>query len=215
MRLLALFTAATAGLAALALLTFAGPSESWIPLLDAGKNHSFTDIGSDTKTVPELVDSKELGGKVWKIGFAVKDTVGDRTARVKDWKSSSALRIRAFNPGKERITLVLNVFHSGTKNYDTRLVVPIQFQPGRNDIRLAIAELANVNGSAPALGSVTRWFLADEAEKAPTLLVAGLWLEGFRCASRQGPGRPGTVGTYPQGNHAEGERSGAVQHTRG
>src|SRR5262245_7172584 len=145
-------------------------------LLKVGKGQTFTDIGSDDKTRPEPVDNqKELGGKALKVVFAAGDTVGDRAARVTSWKPFTALRFDALNPGKEDVALVLNVFHARTTNYNTRVVVPVKLRPRKNEVSIGIDELANVNGSAPALTSIRKWFLADEAKKGPTVYFGDFW----------------------------------------
>src|SRR5262245_21654970 len=73
-------------------------------LLNVGKGQTFTDIGSDDKTKPELVENqKELGGKAVKVVFAAGDSVGDRVAKVKNWKPFSALRFDILNPGKDTV----------------------------------------------------------------------------------------------------------------
>ncbi len=147
-------------------------------LLNVGKGQTFTEIGSDDKTRPKLVRNvKEPGGKALEVAFFPGDSVGDRVARVTNWKPYSALRCNILNPGKETVTLVLTIFHARTKNYDTRVVVPVKLKPGKNEVRLALDELANVNGSAPNLASIRRWYFADEAKKAPTLSFSDIWLE--------------------------------------
>jgi hypothetical protein len=166
--------------AALTAFALTSPGQTPAPrayLLKVEKDRAFTDIGSDDKTRPEVIDSTELGGKALKVAFAVGDSVGDRSAKVKNWKPFASLHAVMFNPGKEAVTLALNIFHARTRNYDTRVVVPVKLQPGRNDITLGIDELANVNSSAPALTSITKWYFADDARKAPTVLFGDIWLE--------------------------------------
>lgn len=165
-------------------------------LLNVGKGQTFSDIGSDDKTKPELVDDKELGGKALKVAFAAGDTVGDRTAKVKNWKPFSTLHLLAVNPGKEEVKLVLNVFHARTTNYDTRVVHPVTLKPGKNEISIGVDELANVNGSAAALNDVRKWFLADDAKKGPTILFGDMWLDGGEAATG-GPAVPVPGGQQP------------------
>jgi len=148
-------------------------------LLDAGKGQTFTDIGSDDKTKPELVeDFKELGGKALKVAFFKGDSVGDRVAKVKNWKLFATLRVNVFHPGKDTVKLGLNIFHARSTNYNTRIELPVVLKPGKNEVTIGIEELQNTNGSAPALTDIRRWYFADSEGKGPTLYFGDMWLEG-------------------------------------
>lgn len=149
-----------------------------VELLSPNKGHIPTDTGSDGATKMTIESHPDLTGKALKVVMAAKDSFGDRTARVKNWKPFSNLSFDAVNPGKEDIKLVLNVFHKRTTNYPTRVVHPVTLKPGKNSISIGIDELANVNGSAPDLANIGKWYFADEAGKAPTLYLGDLWLEG-------------------------------------
>jgi hypothetical protein len=146
-------------------------------LLNVGKGQIFNDTGMDDKTKPELVESKELGGKAVKVVFFPADSVGDRVAKVTNWKPHSLLRANILNSGKQAVTLTLTVLHARSTNYDTRIVLPVKLDPGRNEVRIDIDSLTNVNGSAPALTSIRRWYFADEQKKGPTIYFGDIWLE--------------------------------------
>jgi len=148
-------------------------------LLDVNKGQNFTDTGMDDKTRPEPGDAPpEMGGKAIKVAFFAGDSVGDRVAKVKSWKPFNALRCTIFNPGQDNVALVLTVLHARSTSYNTRVVVPIRLKPGKNDINLGIDELANVNGSAPDLANIRKWYFADDAKKGPTVYFGDVWLEG-------------------------------------
>jgi hypothetical protein len=148
-------------------------------LLNVTKGQSFSDIGSDDKTKPELVpDFKELGGKAVKVAFFKGDSVGDRVAKVKNWKPFTTLRINVFNPGKEDVKLGLNIFHARSTNYNTRIETFVTFKPGKNEVSIGIDELQNTNGSSAALTDIRRWYFADSEGKEPTLYFGDMWLEG-------------------------------------
>src|SRR5262249_33485221 len=89
-------------------------------LLNVGKGQIFNDTGMDDKTKRELVESKELGGKAVKVFFSPADSVGDRVAKVTNWKPYSLLRANIVNSGKQAVTLTLTVLHARSTNYDTR-----------------------------------------------------------------------------------------------
>lgn len=130
-------------------------------LLKVSGGQTFTDIGSDDKTTPVPVDKQDLT-KGLNVAFAPGDTVGDRVSKVKSWKPFETLHISVVNPSNQPAKLVLSLFHAGTKNYDTRVVLPLVFPPGEHDLVTPVEALANVNGSAPVLSDVRKWYLADE-----------------------------------------------------
>ncbi len=167
--------------AALIVATSSAPGqapESKAYLLDVSRMQSFTEVGSEDKTRPELVeDFKELDDKALKVTFFKGDSVGDRVAKVKNWKPFVTLRLSAFNPGKETVTLGLNIFHARSTNYGTRIEVPVVLKPGKNEVTLGIARLRNTNGSAPMLTDIRRWYFADSDGKGPTVYFGNLVLE--------------------------------------
>jgi hypothetical protein len=148
-------------------------------LLDVGKKQSFTDIGSDDKTTPEFVeDFPELGGRAIKVAFFKGDSVGDRVAKVKNWKSFTTLHVKVFNPTSDTVTLGLNIFHARSTNYATRIEWPLVLKPGKNEIAFGIDKLRNTNGSAPVLTEIRRWYFADSEGKSPTLYFGDMVLQG-------------------------------------
>jgi hypothetical protein len=160
-------------------------------LLNVGKGQGFTDIGSDDKTRPEpAADQKDLGGKAIKVAFSKGDSVGDRQARVKNWKPFAVLRADIFNPGTGTVKLGLNVVHARSTNFATRVEWPVILKPGKNAVRIGIDELTNTNGSAPALSDVRRWYFADMEGKAPTLYFGDIWLEGGEAPVGPAAGMP-------------------------
>ncbi len=104
------------------------------------------------------------------------DSFGDRSTRVKDWRPFTTLGFNAFNPEATPVKLGLNVRHKSSKDYDTRIDFPITLKPGKNEIRLAVSELTNTNGSAADLGNIERWYIASD--KKVTLYFGDIWLEG-------------------------------------
>lgn len=149
-------------------------------LLNVGKGQLPTDTGLDDKTTPEIVESfKDLGGgKALKIAFAAGDSFGARPGANKNWKRFAAIRFDAFNPSDAAVNLELTVVHGRSTNYQTRVVVPIKLKPGKNEVKLGIDEMNNVNGSAPDLANVVRWYILDLDKKSPTVYFSDIWLEG-------------------------------------
>jgi hypothetical protein len=157
-------------------------------LLNVSKGQNFSDIGLEDKTRPELVeDFKELGGKAIKVAFFKGDSVGDRVAKVKNWKSFTTLRVNVFNPGKGNVKLGLNIFHARSTNYETRIEHPVNLKPGKNEVIIGIDGLQNTNGSAPVLTDIRRWYFADSGGKGPTLYFGEMWLEGGESVASPGP----------------------------
>ncbi len=152
--------------------------ESKAHLLNVSKMQNFTEIGSGDKTKPELVEEfEELAGPAIKVAFFKGDSVGDRIAKVKNWKPFATLRLSAFNPGKETVTLGLNILHARSTNYGTRIEGPVVLKPGKNEVSIAIAKLRNTNGSAPVLTDIRRWYFADSEGKGPTVYFGDVVLE--------------------------------------
>jgi len=169
-------------LAATGLIVVTAPGQSLASmsyLLDVGKEQNFTDIGSDDKTRPVVVaDFKELGGKAIKVAFFKGDSVGDRVAKVTNWKPFTTLRLIVFNPGNETVTLGLNIFHARSTNYATRIEHPLILEPGKNELVIGVGELRNTNGSAPVLTDIRKWYFADAEGKGPTVYFGDMVLEG-------------------------------------
>jgi hypothetical protein len=186
--LLALLTAA--GLIVATASTPGKTPASKAYLLNVSNGQTFSAIGSDDKTRPELVeDFQELGGKALKVSFFKGDSVGDGVAKVKNWKPFTTLRVNIFNPGKDTVKLGLNIFHGRSTNYDTRIEWPVVVKPGKNEVAIGIDELRNTNGSTPDLTDIRKWYFADSEGKGPTLYFGDMVLEGADA-----PGAGPTVG---------------------
>jgi hypothetical protein len=147
-------------------------------LLNVGQGQLPTDTGLDDKTKPEIVKSVELGGKALKVAFAAGDSFGIKTGPAKNWKRFALLRFDALNPSSAPVNLDLTVVHGRSTSFQTRVVVPIKLKPGKNEVKIGIDEMTNVNGSAPDLAKVVRWYIADAGQKAPVVYFSDIWLEG-------------------------------------
>lgn len=190
-------------LAALCCLAFSladAPGQAPPPklfLLQPSQGQLPTDTGMEDKTRSEIVENfKELGGiKALKVPFAPGDSVGIRPTNPKNWKQYTQFRCDVFNPTPNPVTLDLTVIHARSTNYQTRVVVPLKLKAGKNEVKVGIDELANVNGSAPDLANVNRWYISDADKKGPTLYFSDLWLEGGAGAAPVA-GQP-SVGNAP------------------
>ena len=174
-------------------------------LLHVTKGQLPTDTGSDGLTKFTLEDCPQLGGQALKVVYHAGDSVGDRIAKVTDWKPFVTLEFDALNPGDEQVSLTLTVKHRRTTGYQTRVDAPIVLKPGKNAVRIGIDELRNVNGSEPDLTSVERWYIACAQGATPTLYVGDIWLVGKQApkpsAAPVGPARryrvTGKIGDMP------------------
>lgn len=165
-------------------------------LLHVSNGQRPNDTGQDDKTKPELVDHvKELGGKALKVAFAPGDSFGVKGGAVRDWARFARLRLTAVNPADHAVALELTVVHARSAGYQTRVVQALRLKPGKNEVTLALREWTNVNGSAPDLANVTRWYIHDVDGKAPTVFFGDVWLEG-------GDARPPTPGAAAGGDPA-------------
>jgi hypothetical protein len=171
-----------AGTACLALgwaLALGQESSPKLILLNASTGQLPPDTGLDDKTTPRIVDNvKELPGKVLKVAFAAGDSFGSKTGAGKDWKRFALFRFDAFNPAKTAVALELVVVHARSTSFQTRVVMPIKLKPGKNEVKIGIDEMTNVNGSVPNLAKVVKWYIADAERKAPTVYFSDIWLEG-------------------------------------
>ena len=171
-------------------------------LLSVSKGQIPNDTGSDGQTKMTIERSTELGGPALKVVFAAGDSFGDRTSRIKNWKSYAQLRLSVFNPAKDAVTLELNVNHKRTYNYQTRTVCPIKLKPGKNAVTIGIDELVNVNGSRPDLANVDKWFLSCEQGQTPTLYFGDIILEGAETDGQSaGDGSRLTTQKSPSGTY--------------
>lgn len=128
----------------------------------------------DDNTKMTKVTSKELGGTAVQVELI--DSFGQRSAKVADWTAFHTLRLDIVNQGAKELEVGFNLFHAGTKDFATRVVAPFVLKPGKNEVRIAVKDLKNTNGSAPKLAEVIRWFVASETPV--TLHVGDIWLEG-------------------------------------
>ena len=184
-------------------------------LLNVSKKQTFTEIGSDDKTKPEFVeDFKELAGKALKVAFSKGDSVGDRVAKVKNWKPFATLRLSVFNPGKDTVKLGLNILHARSTNYATRIEVPVVLKPGKNEVAIGIDELKNTNGSAPG---------PDRHPQVVLRRCRGQGADGVlrrHGAGRhgragEGPRRPGPAAAHPCRRDAQDRQADPVRHAGG
>jgi len=121
------------------------------------------------------------------------DSVGQSQSKIADWTSAEALRLDIESKIAKDMPVELNVFHAGTTNFATRVVTPFVLKPGKNEIRIALGDLKNSNGSTPKLSGVKRWFIASTTPG--TLLVGDIYLEASIEAA------PDTSPATPPKNH--------------
>ncbi|HVV99054.1 MAG TPA: hypothetical protein VHB77_01870 [Planctomycetaceae bacterium] len=158
-------------------------------LLDVARGQKPNDTGTEqTKTA--IVEQAELGGRALEVNFAPGDTFGMQSPRTTDWSTFKSLQFEAFNPASKPAALTLNVFHKDTTNYQARVVVPIRLEPGKNAVRLNVADFKNVNGSTPKLTAISKWYIAAEDGSAPKLYFGPISLTANADAGAPREGRP-------------------------
>jgi len=163
-------------------------------LLAISKGEMPNDTGSDGQSTYRLVIGRELGGKMLQVVFAAHDSVGVQQARWTNWTPFTKLRFSAFNPNTHDVHFTLTIKHQQTINYDTRVDIPFVLTPGNNTFTYPLSALKNTNGSTPALGDVTRWYIASGEEQSVTVYFGDLLLEG--------PDTPGGTHVGPHGDPA-------------
>ena len=147
-------------------------------LLNVGQGQIPNDTGSDGATTMTIEECKELGGKALKVVFAKGDSFGDRQARVANWKPFVSLQFNAFNPSQQKVPLTLSLKHKRTTSYQTRVDFPFSLNPGKNEVKIGIDELVNVNGSTPDLAAVGKWYFSCSEGETPTLYFGDIRLVG-------------------------------------
>ena len=138
-------------------------------------------VGDDNTKMTKVM-SKELGGTAVQIDLI--DSFGQSKAKVEDWTPFDTLHLDIVNKGAKELAVEFNLFHSGTKAFATRVVAPFVLKPGKNEVRIAVKDLKNTNGSPAKLAEVRRWYVASPTPA--TLLVGDIFLEG----------KAGSVGAY-------------------
>jgi hypothetical protein len=155
------------------------PETSKQDLLNTAKGQLPTDTGTEATKV-SVAERRELGGKCVKV--ELNDSVGDRAARVTNWRSYSKLCLDLVNPGRDEIELSFNVRHKQSVNYATRVDIPFVLKPGKNEIRWSVSEIKNTNGTDADLAHVVRWYVALQSP-ATTVYLGNVWLEGGEAES--------------------------------
>ncbi len=128
--------------------------------------------------LPSLVgdDNTKMAAVDGAVQVELIDSFGQSQAKIADWTPFDAVRFDIESKSEKELPLELNLLHAGSTNFATRVVAPFVLKPGKNEIRLAIADLKNTNGSAPKLSGVKRWYVAGTTPA--TLLVGDIFLEG-------------------------------------
>ncbi len=159
-----------------------GPAVPGTVLMDIAGGKLPPDTGTDQTQVDLVPKAGEIDGAWLRVRFAPGDSFGTRDGGGRDWSVHPALRFDAVNPGGTDAALELVISHARTTNHRTRVVIPIVLKPGKNEVRTALAGWRNADGTAPDLGRVRRWYVADASGTGPTLYFGTIWLESSIAA---------------------------------
>ena len=151
-------------------------------LLDITHGQLPSDTGTD-KTFFNRAACPALAGPALKVVCPAGDSFGDRTSKVTNWKKFTHVEFQIFNPSFEPVALGFNIKHARSVSYATRLDIPLQIAPGKNDFKIALRDLTNVDGSAPALDQVVRWYLANTTANPVTLFIGDISLTGSNASA--------------------------------
>ncbi|MFO0810604.1 MAG: right-handed parallel beta-helix repeat-containing protein [Gemmataceae bacterium] len=155
------------------------PSKAYLLRGTAGELPS---EAGDDGTKMTKVTSQEFGGTAVQIELI--DTFGQKRATVEDWTPYHTLRLDIVSKGAKDLQVEFNLFHSGTQAFATRVVAPFVLKPGKNEVRIAVKDLKNTNGSPAKLAEVRRWYVASQTRA--TLLVGDIYLEGKASVAAAG-----------------------------
>jgi hypothetical protein len=140
-----------------------------------------------TGELPSLVGDDNT--KLKKVDGAVQvdliDSFGQGESKIANWAPFDSLRLDIENKSAQELALELNINHAGTTNFATRVVTPFVLKPGKNEIRIAVTDLKNTDGSAPKLAQVKRWYVAGTIPAR--LFVGDIFLEGSLAAPQKAP----------------------------
>jgi len=153
------------------------------PPAPAARKAKATLLGISQGTMPRdvanvklaLVEDNDIGGIALKATFPKESWIGDSRPAIRDWRSFAALKFTAVNPSTMPVQLALTIKHQGTKDYDTRIDKDIVLAPGKNNVAVPLAGIANNNGSAPDLSGVNIWTIS--AGNEATVLFGDFILE--------------------------------------
>ncbi len=134
------------------------------------------DSGSG-KIKPQMIESQPLGGKAMRVAFTPGDSVGVIRPQFNNWKPFTFLRFEIFNPANQPVQVTLTIQQNSLPDLARRIDWDLVLLPGKNAIKIRLADLKNGNGTVPDLTNVTHWYLADLEQKAPTLDFGNFWLE--------------------------------------
>lgn len=142
-----------------------------VPLIDK----TGAKVPNDTTGPVELAWIDQAGGtKALRVAFTDAGSFGETRPKTKDWSKQREIIIEALNPSNTPVTLTLTIRHGGSKNFDTRIDVPVELASGRKTKTLAIADLKNNDGSAPDLTGVSHWYFTGP--KGATIYLIDLSL---------------------------------------
>ena len=153
-------------------------SETKTPLIHVSEGQKPNDVGSDTLDKLSIVDSKELGGKALKISGLAGDSFGSGRLKLSDWSTFEEFRVATFNPGKEPLEMTLTIVHAASKNFDTRLDLPVTLPAGKSQISVDLRKAANNDGSSPDWRQINRWYFVLPKNAPQELFFGDFWLVG-------------------------------------
>lgn len=153
-------------------------SEAKTALINISAGQKPSDVGSDTLDKLTIVDFPQLGGKALRVFQLAGDTFGQGQMKIADWSPYKEFRVSTYSPAKEELELTLTISHAGTKNFDTRIDVPVTLAPGKGEISVPLAGLKNNGGGSPNWKQIKRWYMALPANAPQELFFGDFWLVG-------------------------------------
>jgi hypothetical protein len=175
-------------------LLLLGTSASWLSawekpaaeaktaLINVSAGQKPTDVGSDSLDKLSVVESKELGGQALRVFQLAGDTFGQGQMKITDWSAFKELRVSTFSPAKDDLELTLTISHSGSKDFDSRIDIPVTLPAGKGEISVPLAGLKNNGGGAPNMKQIKRWYLALPDNAPDELFFGDFWLVGGSAA---------------------------------
>lgn len=146
------------------------------PLLNVRQGQLPNDTAFEKRTTFSIEGNDLLSRKVLKVVCAKGDSFGMNRAGMRNWNGFSAIEFQAVNPAAVDVKLIFTVKHAKSSNFRKRVDSAVRLRPGKNSIRINLAELKNNDGSAPELSAIQQWYF--HSPQAATLYFDNLWLTG-------------------------------------
>ena len=127
---------------------------------------------------------KQLGGRCLKVTYLQADSsFGQLRPRRTDWTEAERFRVDVWNPLDTPIRVTWTLKHAKSRDFATRVDVPLQLRRGKTTVTVDLRRLKNNDGSAVELSQVRHWYISC-ARPLTTLFFSDFLLEAAKKSAR-------------------------------